>query len=62
MDCGFGAQAALLSMRARHQGNLGAQMGSGWGKRRMESSLMLFCCPMLAGDRAEHGLAWSASL
>ena len=61
MDCGCGAQAALLSMRARRQGNLGAHMGSEWGKKRMESLFMLFCCPLLAGDRAEQGSAWSAS-
>ena len=63
MDCGCGAQlqTALLSMRARRQGNLGVHMGSEWGKRMVESSFMLFCCPMLAGDRAEQDSAWSAS-
>ena len=45
----------MLSMRAQRQGNLGAHMGREWGKRMTESSLTLFCCPMLEGDRAEQG-------
>ena len=60
IDCGYRTQAALLSMMAQRQGNLGAHMGRKWGKRRAESSLTLFCCLNLEDDRAEQGSAWSA--
>ena len=55
MDCGCGAQAALPTMHeVLASWLLECAMGRGWGKKRKFSSL-LFCCPMLAGERSRTG-------
>ena len=55
MDCGRGAQAALLAMRSWVHGYLDAHMGREWRKKRRGFSCMLFSRPMVAGDRSRTG-------